>query len=165
MPGFGEYAENVRYLMFPVAKEDGELTVAGNPVSEAGWYTFRQRFMDEGGNLAVDFQLVRDGEALFTQDVTTTGLSEEELSSFEATNVGNGYAWFVSISEGLGVAIDEQRLVVGEAAQVEPAALPETGARGAIPRSWRLVAIGGALLVLMGLGFALLGRGRRAGNR
>ena len=96
--------------------------------------------------------------------MTTTGFSEEDISSFEATNVGNGYAWFVSISEGLGVAIDEQRLAPGEAPQVEPAELPETGARGAIPRGWRLLAVGGALLVLTGIGFALLGRRRRAGN-
>lgn len=159
----GTYPDNVRYLIFPVAKENGELTVAGNAVSEAGWYTFRQRFMNESGQLAVDFELVRDGESLFTQDVTTTGFSEEEVSSFAATNVGTGYAWFVSISEGLGVPIDEQRLLPAAAMEEEPAVLPETGVGngGVRLRNAILLLAGGVLLAAIGFAIA---RRRRASH-
>ena len=35
------FFDSFRYLMFPVMKEADQLIVAGNPVTEAGWYTFR----------------------------------------------------------------------------------------------------------------------------
>ncbi|MBS3766086.1 hypothetical protein KGY71_06160 [Candidatus Bipolaricaulota bacterium] len=99
--------------MMPVEKNDGELSVFGNTVDEAGWYTFRQVFKNEDGNLSVDFELVRDGEVLFTQPLTKTALTEEKVSSYEPSNIGTGYAWFAAISEGLKLPIDEHELYKG----------------------------------------------------
>jgi len=100
-----------RYFFVPVTKPDETLLVASEAINEAGWYTFRHRFTSEDGSLAVDFELLQDGEVLVTQSVTQTALSGEEVSSFEVSNVGTGYAWFVAIQSGLQVPIDEQTLV------------------------------------------------------
>lgn len=101
---------NFRYFLVPVTKPDETLLVAGEAINEAGWYTFRHRFTDENGSLAVDFELVRNEETLATQSVTTTAFSGEEASSFEVSNAGTGYAWFVAIRSGLQLPIDEQEL-------------------------------------------------------
>ena len=53
-----------RYFLFPVAKSGGALMVAGNAVSEAGWYTFGVRFREVDGHLAVDFELAQNGKVL-----------------------------------------------------------------------------------------------------
>lgn len=102
--------DNFRYLFVPVTKPDETLLVGGEAINEAGWYTFRHRFTTENGSLAVDFELLRNGEVLATQSVTTTAFSGEDVSSFEVSNVGTGYAWFVVIRSGLQVPIDEQEL-------------------------------------------------------
>lgn len=108
----GEYPANLRYFFVPVTKQNGNLLVAGHEVTDAGWYTFRHVFSsDENGNLAVDFELVRDDQVLFTQAISSTSQSGEETSSFTASNVGNGYAWFVAIRPGLRLPIDEQKLL------------------------------------------------------
>jgi hypothetical protein len=104
------FADSLRYLAVPVTKEGEALLVAGNAVREAGWYTFRHVFVDDDGNLSVAFQLSSGEQTLFTEHLTTTMLSEEDVSSFEPTNTGTGYAWFVSISDGLRLPIDEQRI-------------------------------------------------------
>jgi hypothetical protein len=172
------FADSLRYLAVPVTKEDGDLLVAGNAVSEAGWYTFRNVFMDEDGDLAVEFQLVDGEQTLFTQDMTTTMLSEEEVASFSASNTGTGYAWFVSISEGLRLPIDEQTIrpaqamgeadttaqddeaadteaeeetAAGETDEESPATLPETGSDHAMLGIGPLLIAGGFLLGLSGL--------------
>ena len=105
-----EFPDNFRYALIPVVKPDETLLVAGEAITEAGWYTFRHRMTSEEGALALDFELVRNGDVLATQNVTTTGFSGEEVSSFEVSNVGTGYAWFVVIRPGLQLPIDEQEL-------------------------------------------------------
>lgn len=112
-----EYPENFRYFYVPVTKDGGRLLVAGRAVTEAGWYTFRHRFSSEDGALAVDFALLRGGQVLFTQPVTSTAVSEEAPASFETSNVGNGYAWFVAIRPDLRLPIDEHRLLQDEQSQ------------------------------------------------
>lgn len=104
------YPDNFRYLFVPVTNRGGMLEVAGRPVSEAGWYTFRHRFQDEDGHLAVEFELARHGKALFTMPASTTTFTAEDLSSFDASNVGNGYTWFVAIAPDLDLPIDEHRI-------------------------------------------------------
>lgn len=107
----GEYPDNLRYFFIPVAKENGSLLVAGHEVTDAGWYTFRHVFSSKDGTLAVDFELVRDDQVLFTQAIPATAQSGEETSSFTVSNVGNGYAWFVAIRSGLRLPIDEHKLL------------------------------------------------------
>jgi hypothetical protein len=107
------FFDSTRYLMMPVKKENGELSVFDNSVDEAGWYTFRQEFRNEDGKLGVDFKLVRDDEVIFTQPLTKTALTEKEVSSYDPSNVGTGYAWFAAISEGLKLPIDEHELFKG----------------------------------------------------
>lgn len=101
-----------RYLELSVAKSGGALLVDGQEVDDAGWYTFRHRFHDDGGNLAVDFQLVRNGHVH-----AAASLSElpslyfgEMPASLGVENTGSGYLWFSYISAGLDLAIDEQQL-------------------------------------------------------
>lgn len=102
------FPEGLRYFFLPVTKASGSLQVAGSPVNEAGWYTFRHRISDQGGSLRIGFELDRDGRVVASQPITTTALSGESTSSFDASNVGTGYAWFVAIRDGLALPIDEQ---------------------------------------------------------
>lgn len=101
---------NFRYFFLPVSKSGGTLSVAGHEVGEAGWYTFRHRFTEEEGALSVAFELARNGQTLFTRETGETLLTGETASDFDASNTSNGYIWFVSISDGLGLAIDENRV-------------------------------------------------------
>lgn len=105
-----EYPDNFRYFFVPVTKPNETLLVAGEEVSTAGWYTFRHRFTSANGSLAVDFELLRGEEVMASQPVTTTTQSQESTSSFEVSNVGTGYAWFVAIQPDLQVPIDEHTL-------------------------------------------------------
>lgn len=100
------FVEGLRYLLFPVVKESGTLMVAGNAVSKAGWYTFRLKFREVNGHLAVAFELADRGQVLFAQPVTTTAFHGSDLSSIAVSNVGTGYFWFDSISPGLQLPID-----------------------------------------------------------
>lgn len=102
---------NFRYFFLSVAKAGGALTVAGEEVTEAGWYTFRHTFTsDADGQLAAEFELMRNGRVLFSEPVGTTLLTGESASDFDAENTSNGYIWFVSISDGLRLAIDENKV-------------------------------------------------------
>ncbi|GEM_PF-3590745 len=104
----GEYPNNLRYVYIPVTKKNGKMRVAGNEISGRGWYNFHVDFTDNEGNLQVQFTLRRDGNQLFTEELTETAISEEKTSSFEANNIGNGYAWFVAINPNLRIPFDEQ---------------------------------------------------------
>lgn len=106
-----EFPDNFRYHFVPVVKPDESLIVADEQINEAGWYTFRHRFTSENGSLAIDFELLRNGEVVVSQEATKTALSGQDVSSFEASNVGTGYAWFVAIKPGYRLPIDEQTLV------------------------------------------------------
>lgn len=100
-------AAGFRYFRFHVEKVSGELLAAGHEVSKAGWYTFRVRFRDEGGQLAVDFELSRNSKLLFAQPMASTFFYGAATSSFEVSNIGTGYSWFDSISAGLALPIDQ----------------------------------------------------------
>jgi hypothetical protein len=99
------------YFAVPVMPNDGKLTVLGHDVTEAGWYTFRHVFSDDGGELAVDFELAeRSGGTLFTEPITTEFFSGAPTSNLIPTDLGSGYIWFASIAPGLELPIDEHRL-------------------------------------------------------
>lgn len=109
---------NFRYFMHDVTMEDGELLIDGHIVPEAGWYTFRHRFMQIEGELNVDFEVLQDGDVLFSEPVPVAlhfteeaedGVEVLETSSFEADNVSNAYIWFVAITVE-ELAIDNQHL-------------------------------------------------------
>ena len=88
--------------------------VAGNAVSEAGWYTFRVRFREVDGHLAVDFELAQNGKVLYAQPVSATAFSGEATSSFQVSNVATGYSWFDSIADGLQLPIDQHKYRPGK---------------------------------------------------
>lgn len=106
-----EYPNNFRYFFVPVVKPNEAVRVAGEEISAAGWYTFRHRLTSDDGSLAAEFELLRNGEVLVSQDLTATSQSGTDVSSFEVSNVGTGYAWFVAVRPGLQVPIDEQKLL------------------------------------------------------
>lgn len=84
----------------PQNLESGEhLEVPG-----AGWYTFRHTFRDDGGSLAVDLEVLRDGDVLFETTHST---------SFDTAKTvgGNEYAWLTFVTDGLQLPIDEHRLL------------------------------------------------------
>ena len=103
-----------RYFAVPVISDGGKLLIFGREVSEAGWYTFRHVIGNDGGRLTVDFELAeRRGGTLFTIPVVTT-LFGETVSDLSATDFGSGYIWFLSISPGLDLPIDEHRVRRGK---------------------------------------------------
>lgn len=103
-----------RYFAVPVVVGEETLNVAGHPLGDEGWYTFRHVFDSEGGSLSVDFQLARNGVTLFTEPITTTFLTGEATSSLEVDDLGSGYLWFAAIADGLRLPIDEHRVRPGE---------------------------------------------------
>lgn len=108
--------ENATFMYFGVAvfPDNGALSILDHSVTEAGWYTFRHVFRDEGGELAVDFQLVqRNGGILFTEPLETEFFSGEPTSSFVSTDLGSGYLFFPAISPGIQLPIDEHRVRQG----------------------------------------------------
>lgn len=106
----GEYPNNLRYLFIPVTKQDGNLQVMGNNISEKGWYTFRFIFSNKDENLGVTFELIDGDQKILSSEIDQTSQSEEQISSFEATNTGNGYGWFLAINPDLGLPVDEQQM-------------------------------------------------------
>lgn len=100
----------VRYFFTSVMPEGDGLSVLGQNITEAGWHTLRYTFGDEDGSLTVDVDLLRGGEVVASERLTTTALSGEAASSFDVTELGTGYTWFVGIGEGTEIAIDEHRV-------------------------------------------------------
>lgn len=104
-----------RYFAVSVTKSDGALDVAGHSVTEPGWYTFRHVFgSEEDGSLTVDFELVQNGEALVSTSIDELFLSEGTTGDLQVDDLGSGYAWFVSVADGLELPIDEHRLRPGK---------------------------------------------------
>jgi len=103
-----------RYLRFPVSQTGGGLLVNGHEVKEAGWYTFRARFREVSGHLAVDFELAQRGQVLVAQPVAATTFTGETIASFDVSNVGTGYSWFDQISDGLQLPIDHHQYRPGK---------------------------------------------------
>lgn len=106
-----EFPDNFRYHVVPVVKPDQWFIVAGEQIKVEGWYTFRHRFTSDNGSLSIDFELLRDGEVVASQNVSKTTFSRQDMSSFETSNVGTGYAWFFAIKPGYDLPIDEHKLV------------------------------------------------------
>lgn len=99
------------YFGVPVLPDNGKLSIFGHEVTAAGWYTFRHVFSDDGGGLAVDFELAeRRGGTLFAVPITTRFFSGEPTSDLTPTDVGSGYVWFAGIASGLELPIDEHRV-------------------------------------------------------
>ncbi len=104
---------NFRYLFMPVERNEDGLFVGAFEVTEAGWYTFSTIYTAEepsNRELSVDFVLSRHGWSLYQQAQEATFLTEEPIDSFKVSNVSNGYIWFVYISDGLDLAIDEEQM-------------------------------------------------------
>ncbi|TWT97090.1 hypothetical protein Pla108_28670 [Botrimarina colliarenosi] len=80
-------------------------------ITGAGWYTFEQNFYNDGGALAVDFNLYDDGgSALYSVTRSNAG---DDIASIVG---GNRYGWF-TYNDIAGLAIDNTSL----AAIPEPA--------------------------------------------
>lgn len=105
------FPEGFRYFFVPVfVTEDGVLTVNGeHEITAAGWYKFRYVFGSDGDQLTAEYQLHKGGE-IYSANLTTTALSGESISSFNVEDVGTGYLWFVTISDGLELPIDQHRV-------------------------------------------------------
>lgn len=105
---------NFHYLWIPVNEGNGSLLVDGHEVTEPGWYTFRFVFGSDDGQLDVAFELAdRRGGTLFTRSMDETLYLGDEPGDYAVSNVGTGYAWFTSVSDGLELPIDEYRLQRG----------------------------------------------------
>lgn len=86
-------------------------------VVTAGWYTLQHVFYDEGGQLAVDLNVIDDnGTTVFT----TTRTNPADTISSEVG--GNRYAWFNFISVANGIDVDNHKLSL----VVDPPPAPET---------------------------------------
>lgn len=101
---------NFRYLFVPVARTETGLFVGEFQVTEAGWYTFSTVYSGKGKRLSADFVLSRHDWPLYSQSHDVTLLSEETVDSFNIDNTSNAYIWFVYISQGLDLAIDEEQM-------------------------------------------------------
>lgn len=73
-------------------------------VNEAGWYTFRHEFFNNGGNMAVHMQILRNSSVVFEERHTTSFSITEEVG-------GNEYAWFTFISDELNLPIDQHEFL------------------------------------------------------
>lgn len=116
-----EFFESLRYFMVPVTVDGQNVDVGGYVVSDPGWYTFRHTFSkDPDGNLAVDFEFVQHGKTLFMEEIDEVMSFDEEgnpifeeISAFEATNVGSGYIW-LDLAPGVELPIDEHQVRRGK---------------------------------------------------
>lgn len=97
---------------------DDALMVAGQEIIEAGWYTFRLQFSDEGGNVRVDFELddARGGELARIESLAPVKLGGPfkfpyaDGTVFPTTGYGSGHVWFFDIARGIVLSIDEHRV-------------------------------------------------------
>ncbi len=102
------------YFAISVVKENDQLSVAGYEVDNEGWYTFRQVFeSNDAGKLTVEFQLSKNGTLLHSKAIESTFLTKQPTHNFEASSLGSGYIWFVSIADNLKLPIDENRMRPG----------------------------------------------------
>jgi hypothetical protein len=69
----------LRYLFVPIVVEDGTVAVDGHGLEETGWHTFRHVFREGAdGNLAVDFELIRDTEVVLARQLEEAVAFDEE---------------------------------------------------------------------------------------
>ena len=83
-------------------REDLESLPNHAVVTDAGWYTLRHTFRDQGGVLAVDLELVKDGKVVFTE-------TRKDAADIMDAIGGNRYGWFTALS-GTELAIDNAEL-------------------------------------------------------
>lgn len=109
---------NFRYTIHDIVYTGSAVEVAGEEITEAGWYTFRHHFRDEGGRLAVVFEVLDGGRVIASEAVpvflhfTATGVDVVPTGDFETSDLGSGYIWFVYIT-GFPLAIDEHQVRTG----------------------------------------------------
>jgi len=91
------------------------LTVGSYSVTEPGWYTFRFRFSDSGGNVRVDFELLDQtgGRLASIDDIDPTNLLGPFRTPFtdpvETAGYTTGWVWFFDIALGLALPIDQHQ--------------------------------------------------------
>lgn len=107
------YPTGVRYFTTNVTATGDAVLVGDHEVTEAGWYTFRYVFASDAGVLDATFQLTDHGRTLDTVDLATTVFTGESTGSFDVADVGTGYIYFVMLSDGLDLPIDEHRMRPG----------------------------------------------------
>jgi len=83
-------------------------------ISQTGWYTFQDRFYNNGGVLNVDLSIFDANDTL----IQTWTLGTDAISSVG----GNRYAWLVNV-ESAPLAIDNVSLNLAAGAVPEPASL------------------------------------------
>jgi len=101
------------YFTTLVLKEGGNLIIGDFQVAEAGWYTFRHVFGSEDGSLTIDFELLQNGQLLYTESIDTS-LFGVSTSSLETGDLGSAYLWFPTIADGVDLPIDQHRLRPGK---------------------------------------------------
>lgn len=95
------------------------LSVLGQEVTEAGWYTFRFRFDEVEGRVRAGFDLrARNGRTLASvSEIAPVELLGPVQVPFSrpllASEYGSGHVWFFDIAFGLELAIDEHRVRPG----------------------------------------------------
>lgn len=92
------------------------LSVMGQTITEAGWYTFRFLFSDDGGSVRADFELAaRNGPTLARSDSLPAmellgPVQVPYLKPVNASEYGSGHVWFFDIALGIDLPIDEHRV-------------------------------------------------------
>lgn len=95
---------------------EAALTVAGERIEEAGWFTFRFVFSDVAGSVWVDFELDdrNGGNLVAVEGVEPVNLlgpvQVPYLGELPTAEYGSGHAWFFDIAFGLQLPIDEHRV-------------------------------------------------------
>lgn len=98
-------ASNNTNFDFSAFKLNNENSMNNYTLTDAGWYTFEQDFRDDGGVLAVDFNLYDDSDTLLYT------VTRSDPSDLIATDIGgNRYGWF-TYNDQNGLAIDNTNLV------------------------------------------------------
>lgn len=113
--------DTFRYYFVPVEAVSGQtaLEIFGRRVTQAGWYTFRYVFRDDGGQVEVDFELKqrRGGTVFVEQDLQAYTLAGPFKVPFAGdlptSEYGSGYIWFFDIAAGLELPIDEHTVRPG----------------------------------------------------
>lgn len=96
--------------------DEKALTVAGERIDEAGWYTFRFVFDDVGGYVQVDFELAaRKGPVLAVEEnmmpIELLGpFKQPFMDELPTAEYGSGHVWFRDVALGLELPIDEHRV-------------------------------------------------------
>lgn len=98
------------YFAVPVMPGGGALSIFGRDITEAGWYTFKWSFRDDGGQVGVTFELSdRRGGPILSESIDQR-LYGGSTAALDPQDWGSGYLWFVRISPHLQIPIDQAHL-------------------------------------------------------